>query len=75
VVGSDDTLDRDAIKNYKRAAEETGADVIIANVKVNDRIKSASGRVAHGWDFGDDHIAQRRDADQEQPSQPFGEYQ
>lgn len=48
VVGSDDTLDRDAIKNYKRAAEETGADVIIANVKVNDRIKSGF-RPGRAW--------------------------
>jgi glycosyltransferase involved in cell wall biosynthesis len=48
VAGSDDTLDRDAIKNYKRAAEETSADVIVANVRMNDRIKSGF-RPGRAW--------------------------
>lgn len=40
VMGADDTLHPDAIRNYKRVAQETGADVIIAKVKVSDGIRS-----------------------------------
>jgi glycosyltransferase involved in cell wall biosynthesis len=40
VAGADDTLDPDAIRNYKRAARETGADVIVAGVKVSDSVRS-----------------------------------
>jgi glycosyltransferase involved in cell wall biosynthesis len=38
VMGADDTLYPDAIENYKKVADETGADVIVAGVKVGDRV-------------------------------------
>lgn len=48
VVGSDDTLHPDAIKNYKEAIEKTGADVIVAKVRIGDRIK-AGFRPRRAW--------------------------
>jgi len=40
VLGADDTLHPDAIRNYKKSAQETGADVVVAKVKVRNRIRS-----------------------------------
>jgi glycosyltransferase involved in cell wall biosynthesis len=40
VLGADDTLYPDAIENYKRTAQETAADVVIAGVMVNDSVRS-----------------------------------
>jgi len=40
VAGADDQLAPDAIANFKAVAEETGADVVIANVKAGNRVLS-----------------------------------
>jgi glycosyltransferase involved in cell wall biosynthesis len=44
VLGADDTLHRDAIKNYKKAAQDTSADVVVAGVMADDTIRSGFRR-------------------------------
>jgi len=40
VMGADDRLERDAIEKFKAVAERTGADVVIADVKAGNTVRS-----------------------------------
>jgi glycosyltransferase involved in cell wall biosynthesis len=46
VVGCDDTLAPDAVEAFRRAADETRADIIAAPVRVGDRIEQPRTRLA-----------------------------
>jgi glycosyltransferase involved in cell wall biosynthesis len=40
VLGADDTLAPDAIANYRKAAEETGADMVFARVQAGNQVRT-----------------------------------
>ena len=44
VLGSDDTLEPDAVENFSRAANETHADLIVFNILANNRLIQHNGK-------------------------------
>jgi glycosyltransferase involved in cell wall biosynthesis len=47
VLGSDDTLEPDAVENFSRAANETHADLIVFNILANKRLIQHNGKRSH----------------------------